>query len=117
MTPEETKALAEALAEALTPTFDGLREALTPKPVEVPAEDEEVTVDRAEIVEAAVEAGLSKAQRTRVLAAVTAGETLEEAIKAEQALRQEILAEQHKEETPGTFKGDLSTDAFAVRGW
>lgn len=119
MTPEETKALAEALAGALKPSFDGLAEALKPAVVE-PVEDnsDEDTVDRAAIVEAAVEAGLSKTARARVLVAVEGGETLEEALASEKTLRDEILAEA-KTEDAGTYKAGTPFDKTSTRvvGW
>lgn len=77
---EKFDALAEQMASLVT--------ALTPKPVE-----ESDEVDRAEVTESALEAGLSKTARARVLKAVEAGATADEAIKAEKALRDEILAE------------------------
>lgn len=77
---EKFDALAEQMASLVT--------ALTPKPVE-----ESDEVDRAEVTESALEAGLSKTARARVLKAVEDGATADEAIKAEKALRDEILAE------------------------
>lgn len=77
---EETR---EAFA-ALNARIDGLTPA-TPEPTEAP--------DRAEVIEAALEEGLSKTARARVLKAVEAGESPEDAIKAEKALKDEILAE------------------------
>lgn len=79
---EETKAAFAALTASI--------EALKPAPVE-PTEDE--GPDRAEVVESALKAGLSEASRKRVLNAVEAGETVDDAIAAEKALRDEILAE------------------------
>lgn len=122
MKPEEIQALAEALVEGLKPSFEGLREALVPVTPEVaPAEDaaDEDVVDRAEIVEAAIDAGLSKSARERVLDAVAGGTTLEEAIKAEKALREEILKEAKVEVTPGTYKGaSTATDGdYSVGAW
>lgn len=119
MKPEEIQALAEALVEGLKPSFDGLREALVPAKVEEVPEGAKDEVDRAEIVEAAVEAGLTKAARTRVLDAVEAGATLEEAIKAEQALREEILKEAATDVNPGKYKGAASaTDGdYSVGAW
>lgn len=77
---EETREAFAALTAAV--------QALTPA---VPEPNEEP--DRAAVVEAALEAGLSKTARSRVLTAVEAGSTADEAIAAEKALKDEILAE------------------------
>lgn len=84
---EETAKALVAQVEALSTAFEGLVESLKP-PVA-----EEGEVDRAAVTESALEAGLSKTARERVLKAVESGETPEDAIKAEKALRDEILAE------------------------
>lgn len=81
------KELEEKLG-ALEASVTSLVTALTPK---APEDDE--AIDRAEVVEAALKADLSEASRKRVLKAVEGGETPEDAIKAEKALRDEILAE------------------------
>lgn len=76
-----------AKVEALTESLSALVESLKPEET-VPGE-----VDRAAVVEAALEAGLSKSARERVLEAVSNGKTAEEAIEAEKALRDEIVKE------------------------
>lgn len=89
---EETRA---AFA-ALTATVEAL------KPV-VPEPSEDETVDRAAVTESALDAGLGKAARSRVLKAVEDGASTEDAIKAEKALKDEILAEAKAstEDAPG----------------
>lgn len=113
VTPEEIKALVESLVE---PIVKGVTEAL--KPAE-PVPAEESAVDRADVVEAALAEGLSKTARTRVLAAVEGGSALAEAISAEKALRDEILAEAEKvNESAGKIKSaDAANEDFKVGGW
>jgi hypothetical protein len=78
---EKFNALAEQMASLVA--------ALTPKP----AAEGEGEVDRAEVVESALDAELGKSARKRVLEAVESGKSVEDAIAAEKALRDEILAE------------------------
>lgn len=111
---EETKAAIAALTAAV--------EALKP------AEPEPTTEpDRAAVVEAALEAGLSKTARARVLKAVEAGEPAEDAIKAEKALRDEYLAEAKADAEGGSTgrivegadtggKSKTMSDLFPKRG-
>lgn len=112
MNEQEIKALAEALAEAIKPEFAALTEALTPKAPEV----EETETDFAAVVEAAVEADLSKTSRTRVVEAVKAGKPVDEAINAEKALRDEILKESAVE-TPGSVVGSETGTRTRIEGW
>jgi hypothetical protein len=74
MTPEEIKALSEAIVAALTPA---LKEALTP----APAGDDEKTegIDLAAVVESATDAGLPKVARTRIVEALKANPTATQA--------------------------------------
>lgn len=109
------KELEEKLG-ALEASITSLVTALTPK---APEEDE--GNDRAAVVEAALDAGLTKTARARVLKAVEAGEPAEDAIKAEKALRDEYLAEAKANEAPAghvvegaSEKKDLS-DLFPKR--
>lgn len=74
MTPEEIKAVAEALSEAIVPA---LKEAVKPEEVEAP----EVSIS--DVAEAIVTADLPQAARQKVYAAVEAGAVLSEAIEAE----------------------------------
>src|SRR5690606_20625867 len=86
----------DSMEKELEEKFDALAEqmaslvaALTPKP----AAEGEGEVDRAEVVESALDAELGKSARKRVLEAVESGKSVEDAIAAEKALRDEILAE------------------------
>lgn len=74
MTPEEIKALSEAIVLALTPA---LKEALTPAPVDDPKD--EATIDLAAVVESATDAGLPKVARTRIVEALKANPTATDA--------------------------------------
>lgn len=120
MTPEEIKALTEnlikGLVEGLTPA---LTEALKPAPVE-PVEPKTEEVDVVAVVEAAHEAGLTKAGRLRVVEGAKAGKDATALIEAEKAELTEILAEAQKETAPtGRLKESSagSTDDFTVGGW
>lgn len=90
---EFPKELAEALdaqnqdVKALTEAVTALIEALKPQEPEVKE------ASATEVAEALVEAKLTKTARARVLSAVEGGTALDEAIKAEQDLQAEILAE------------------------
>lgn len=117
MNEQEIKALAEALALAIEPKFAALTEALTPVVVEP---KDEKDVDEAAVVESAVEAGLSKASRVRVVEAVRAGATPEDAVKAEKDLREQILAEAATEDeaTVGRVRESAeSGKSYDVNGW
>ncbi len=67
-----------------------------------PVEEEGTETDMAAVTESAIEAGLTKSARARVVASVKAGISVEEAIKAETDIRAEILAE------AGTDNGEQS---------
>lgn len=107
---DEVKESLSALAEQVGSLVESLK----------PAEDdpEENVIDRAAVVESALEAGLSKSARDRVLKAVEAGSTPEDAIAAEKALRDEIVKEYAASETDSgtggyvreSAKGDKSGD-------
>jgi hypothetical protein len=113
---DEVKESLSALAEQVGSLVESL------KPVEdAPKENE---IDRAAVVESALEAGLSKSARDRVLKAVEAGSTPEDAITAEKALRDEIVKEYQatdagagtggyvRESAAGDKSGDLSSLKF-----
>ncbi len=119
VTPEEIKQIGEALAEALKPSLTAIQEAINPTPVGEPVEEAEVDkVDGAEVVEAAFEAGLSKTARARVVAAVNAGETVEKAIEAEKALRDEIIKEADVAPVVGRVRESGSdSETYTVSGW
>jgi hypothetical protein len=94
MTPEEIKALQEALAEAVstavTNGFTKIQEALAPAVIE-PVEDAPTAV---EVAEALVEAfPTSKASRTRVAEAVKNGVEIAKAIEAEKTLVESVKAD------------------------
>ncbi|UPU15956.1 prohead core protein protease [Stenotrophomonas virus Jojan60] len=109
---DEITAKVEALAESVATLVESLK----------PAEDDpqENEIDRAAVVESALEAGLAKSARDRVLKAVEAGSTPEDAIAAEKALRDEIVKEYQasnadagsagyvRESASGGTPGDLS---------
>lgn len=107
---DEVKESLTALAEQVGSLVESLK----------PVEDapEENVIDRAAVVESALEAGLSKSARDRVLKAVEAGSTPEDAIAAEKALRDEIVKEYAASETDSgtggyvreSAKGDKSGD-------
>jgi len=92
--------------------FEGLKETLValanriPEPVEPQTSE----VDIASVVESAVEAGLSKTARTRVVEAVRAGADSESAIAAEKALRDEYEAEFKARESAGGGEGHVQTE-------
>lgn len=117
VTPEDIQKVAEAVALALEPSLTKISEAL--KPVEAPpAEDETEGIDRAEVTEAAVEAGLSKTARARVLVAVDGGATVAEAIDAEKALRDEILKEAQVDPVVvGRIRESGSSNETFTGGW
>lgn len=112
---DEVKESLSALAEQVGSLVESL------KPVEDAPKDE---IDRAAVVESALEAGLSKSARDRVLKAVEAGSTPEDAITAEKALRDEIVKEYQatddgagaggyvRESAKGDKSGDLSDLKF-----
>lgn len=113
---DEVKESLSALAEQVGSLVESLK----------PVEDapEENVIDRAAVVESALEAGLSKSARDRVLKAVEAGSTPEDAIAAEKALRDEIVKEYQaadagsgtggyvRESAGGKTTGDLSDLKF-----
>lgn len=114
--PEDIDKIVEGVTAALTTALDGLKEALTPA-VEVTAPENEAKVDGAEVVEAAVEAGLPKISRSRVVKAVADGAKIEEAIAAEKAFIDEVLKESAVD-VPGTIREGKTEDYdFTVGRW
>lgn len=85
MDEKDIKAIAEAVKAIIEPLVESLKPAA---PVEEGTEP-----DLAAVTESAVEAGLTKSARARVVASVKAGVDVEEAIKAEKDIAAEILAE------------------------
>jgi len=119
VTPEDIEKVAEAFAAKIAPTLTALTEAVKPTITADVTLDED-KVDGAAVVEAAVEAGLSKTARTRVVAAVNAGETVEKAIEAEKALRDEILKEAAVSDTAVVGRVQESgsdSDDYTLKGW
>ena len=90
---KDVKAMTESLSKLL-PVMEALVEASKPEEVK--------EASATEVAEALVEAKLTKTARARVLASVEAGSDLTEAIKAEQDLQAEILAE-----SAGDLEGNL----------
>jgi hypothetical protein len=121
MTPEEITALSEALSTSLVAALTpALTEALKPAEQEKPDEGKTDEVDVVAVVEAAHEAGLTKAGRARVVEGAKAGKDATALIEAEKAELAEILAEAKKDDAPaGRLKesGSGSTDDFTVGGW
>lgn len=114
MTEEDIKALVEALVPA---TVSAIVEALKPAEPEKPEED---AVDEAAVVESAVEAGLSKTSRARVIEAVRSGKSADEAIASEKTLRDELLAEAKSAAEASGFvisESGSKTADFSVKGW
>lgn len=107
MDEKDIKALAEALAASLKPAFIALAESLTP----VAPEEEVAEPDLAAVTESAIEAGLSKPARERVVAAVKAGSEIEEAIKAEKDYTAAVLAEAGTTVVEGTVRGSSDLQA------
>lgn len=97
MADKDIEAL-DAKIDALTESLAAALEALKPAPVE---EDE---VDRAAVVESALKAGLGENARKRVLEAVDAGKPADEAIAAEKAIRDEVLAEAQDTDSTGRIR-------------
>lgn len=92
MDDKDIKAIVDGLTEALAPTIaavDSLVESLKP---EAGAGDEGEP-DLAAVTESAVEAGLPKMARSKVVEAVKAGADVEKAIEAEKGYMESILAE------------------------
>lgn len=94
MTPEDIKAVAAALAEALAPSLNELREALTPAAPVVTEESTAATA--AEVAEAVREANLSKSTEKRVFEALAADadlETVKSVIESEKKYAETLTTE------------------------
>lgn len=105
MDDKDIKAIVDGLTEALAPTIaavNTLVESL--KPDEAGDEGEP---DLAAVTESAVEAGLPKQARAKVVEAVKAGAAVEEAIKAEKDYIESVLAEVKTEEEPAGETGKI----------
>lgn len=89
VTEEQIKALIEGITNAITPLIESLKPAPAPEPVE---DEDKNEVDYAAVTESAIEAGLPKTGRARVIAAVREGATAEDAIASEKAVMEEYSA-------------------------
>ena len=105
VTDEQIKALAESIVAGITPAITELKESLTPK-VEEPNKDE---VDLSTVTESALEAGLSKTARARVVQSVREGTKAEDAIATENKLMEEYKA-QFEAETQGRLQESGGSD-------
>lgn len=109
-TEKESNMDLEKLVKELSEKFDALAESLRPAETEA--------VDRASVVESAIEAGLSKSARARVLVAVEGGASPEDAIAAEKTLKEEYEAEfkeSHKVVETGGESGRIIEGASGQR--
>lgn len=113
MKPEEITALAEALAEAMKPSFTAIQEALKPAEVEPKIEDE--GEDTATVAEALVESGLPASARTKVYEAVSGGAKVADAIATEKAYIEDVLKES-KVEDEDVIVGRVQESGSASRG-
>ena len=116
MTPEEITSVAEALAEALTPTLTAIHEALTPAAPEEPVVEGE---DASVIAEALVASELPTSARTKVYEAVKTGVPVADAIATEKTYITELLAES---KTDGEFNGRVDVSGTgapksALKAW
>jgi delta 1-pyrroline-5-carboxylate dehydrogenase len=117
--PEDIEKIVEGVTAALTTALDGLKEALTPAVAAVEPGEDATVVDRAEVVEAAVEAGLPKILRARVVKAVEDGASIEEAIAAEKSVIDALKEGAVEDEPPaGKIREGKTTDNdYTVGGW
>lgn len=111
VTPEDIKALVEAMKEALAPSFSALTEALKPAVVE---EIEDSEPDIAAIAEALAESDLPKISRTKVYEALKAGTRVEDAIEAQKTFIKEL---KESIAVDGHLKGSESGTNYTVGVW
>lgn len=103
---KEIQAIAEAVGKALAPTLESFGKELVE--ALAPAEEEKPETDFAAVTEAALEAGLTKRARNKVVEAVKAGADFKEAIAEEKAYHDEIqesLKQDLEEEETGRVSG------------
>lgn len=118
MTPEDIQKVAEAVAEAIKPSFTAITEAL--KPAEPVVEGDAPKIE--DVAEAVATAELPKAARARVYEAVKAGTSVEDAIAAEKDYIKE-LTENVKPEKPADGSDgrvreyDKNDNDYRVGGW
>jgi hypothetical protein len=106
MDEKDIKAIVEGVTAAIVPALSAITESLKPL---APKEGEGTEPDLAAVTESAVEAGLTKVARARVVASVKAGVSIEEAIKAEKDYTDAILAEAKVVTAPAGVAGVLHT--------
>lgn len=103
---KDIQAIAEAVGKALAPTLEAFGKELVE--ALAPAEEEKPETDLAAVTEAALEAGLTKRAREKVVEAVKSGAELKEAIAEEKAYHDEIqasLKQDLEEEETGRVTG------------
>lgn len=104
MTPEEIKALADALAEALKPV--------------APAEVETDSPDVAAVAEAVATSGLPESARKRVYEGLKAeGADVNALIEAEKKYIEELKVDAPSEDPGRVREGSAATTDFRVSGW
>ena len=109
---EATKALIEGLIASNTLLGEKVDNMV--KLSESVADADATKVDALETADKLVKSELTEAGRKRVLESVKSGATIEDAIKTESTLRDEILAEAKVVVTEGRVYGDRSTATSAV---
>lgn len=114
MTPEDIQAVAEAITNALAPSFTAIQEALVPDVVEDPNNE----VDIAAVAEAITVAGLPATSRAKVYEAVKNGTDVADAITEQKAFIAEVLKESAVDAAPGTISTtDATPSRVTVAGW
>lgn len=93
----------------ITAIVSAVVDALKPAPA-----DETEAVDLAAVTEAAIEAGLPKAARAKVVAAVKAGSDVEEAIKVEKAYIAQIAEDAVKKKVEPVIEGKVIETAAST---
>ena len=112
---KDIKAIAEAVKAALEAPITTLAEAVDAlKPAAPMEDDKENEPDLAAVTESAVEAGLPKSARIRVVEAVRLGADADEAIKAEQGYIEQVLAEAGQDAAGGKIVESGGTTDYAT---
>lgn len=123
MTPDEIKQVAEAVADALKPTFTALQEALTPEPAE---EEQTEAPDVAEVAEAIAASGLPEAARKRVYEGLKVeGADVKALIEAENTYIAELKESAKKDDEDEGGAGivreskakDTPSGPLSIAGW
>ena len=117
MKPEDIEKIAEAIAQALAPSFAAIQEAVTPKEPETPVEDED-EVDVAVVAEAIAAADLPKSARDRVYAGVKLGKDVAELVESEKAYIKDIRESIVSEAPAGTVRAAATGEFTAtLKDW